>query len=548
MYSLSTPALSVNYRDTFRPLIAFDEDSDPLDLIDTEKALNGHVASSSAASSSTGGGLFHLLFSSPSSTPDPGKLFRRKFESWINDLDQCLEDSRYNPVELASLQEAVRPIFLKGTTTIIRRKINKLRAGSTKLDNILKKLDKYILRILRTPSLAKIASASPDCPALEFTSSHFGSSISTFNRAGFLRPAGSVCLPAGTAPVDPKLISQQVAEQTRRLIIIRKVREVTLHSPKSGRDWEEKFIKGVEELNSEKELIELGNQISPLQLTAVIHAFITHPKGEWKLPLIFGRLDTSTLIEILTSLDSSELCILNVGLKRGVGQNPVWFREALKSQAESLKQQCSEIKERVDALTERIKADEKCQGLRRRDMQLIHELADNVHLRLLCMTEKLPDLYKDIIEAEELHKLFFETIPSQLKLLHKRLTSKEASADDHDISLLPTIYEKVFSPNVFDLDDEAYEILGAWVIYNLGDYRNVGLFGRLSKEEYDQLSQKIKPGGLFQLAADNLAFLGIKKINDWIRLEIFNKIMLKEYLSNEDRSKQLRERSLELLT
>ena len=338
-------------------------------------------------------------------------------------------------------------------------------------------------------------------------------------------------------------VLREITERTQQLQIVRRVKEVTLFNHQYSKDWEKSFIKAADELCQEKELIELGRQLSALQLIALIRSYFINQREGWKLLFIIGSLDSSTLIEMLTTLDTSQLGILNICLKRGMRQHPDWFTEAIKRQAETFLSRCSEMEEGVNALAERFASDDKCHQLRSSDLQLIRQIRETARLRYDCLSEKLSRVYKEIIADDRVCAQLTEELPSRYRLLLKRLTDVEAPEGNPQNCLLPIINKKVFDSSEFTPDDKAFEMLGEWSIISLPDYFKTGLFGNISKEEFDRMTATKKNSDLYQLAIDNLSFLGIELISDWKRLEIFNGRILKDYLKEEGRSQILRKRS-----
>lgn len=541
MFSLNELPTSINYRDVFRPLIALQEETDPLTLIGKE---------ANSPSTSSGGFISSLFFSSGPeslSTQEIGKLFRKKIKAWIEKLDAYLEKSRFDPLELSSFQEAVRPIYMEGKTTVLRRKIEQLGDKSPKTVKVLNKLDKYLLRVLQAPHLAKIAQAEPDSPSLMYAGRSSFFSMPPFGRSTGIKGIHDAIVPWGTIAVDSGNIQREMVERTKQLQITRRVKEVTLINHKHCKDWEENFVKEAALLFKEKELIELGKQVSSLQLITLIRAHIIDQKEEWKLPFIICSLDCSNLIEMLASLEPTQLSILNIALKKGVKQNPEWIASAIKQQAEVLLQKCIEIEESVDILVEKFRSEEKTHLLKQGDMLLVNQLRDTVRLHYNCLSNKLPLLYRNLGIEKEARKIIDEGLSSRYRLLLKRLTDSKAPEENPDNCLLPVIYEKVFDSTEFTSEEKAFEMLGEWCILQLADYLEAGLFGGITNKEFELLINSQKPSDLYSLAVNNLSSLGIKTIADWKKIEIFNAIMLKEYLNNPCRSQKLRERSMAIL-
>ena len=534
MLSPSYDHLSVNYRDVFRPLIALDHDSDPLSII--------QMKVESAASSSTSGGFFSSIFSSYSleASPNIGKLFRREIKDWIDKLDQYLEDNRYHPLELRTLQEAVKPIYLEGKTQILKEKFEELGIYSDKMSSCLDKLNKYLLRILRAPHVAKIAEADPMINTLF----HSRYPMSSLRSIAGIRVGGALMAPVRTEPIDPSIVHREMMQRALQLQNRRRAKEVALYTPKWGERWQQNLIKGVIELEKEDEIKELGLQLNPIQILVIVNALLQNQTEEWKLVFLFANLKADTLIESLHSFDNNQLYLLNASLKRGIIHNRTWFEDATKKQVLSMQYGCKIIEDQVDAITSRYKDDERCHLLTERDIQLIYELADNIWLRLTGISDKLEKIYEQTIQDSDVLALLFSEIPERYRKLHTLLTDKSDSDDNTDNLLWPTLYEKVFHTSELEDDDEAMEIFGAWSIFTINDYWKSGLFGNISEDEFRGLTEKHQTTELFILAVGNLTYLNIKHISDWKRVEIFNASMLKNYVARECNARALKTRSL----
>lgn len=543
MFPHITHHSSINYRDAFRPLIALHQETDILSII--HKELEKMPASSSSA------GFFSKMFAASSTARPPveiEKLFRRKIKDWIELLDDYLETNRYNPVGLPELQEAVRPIYLEGKTQILAEKMKRAGLFTKKTEGVVQKLNKFLLRVLQAPHVSKIAetdSGSLSSLLLSHQPLAMGSIRSIRSFTG-LSIGGLLAASSESTPVDPAEVHREMIQRSHQLQIKRRAREVSLFNPKWGDGWEEKIIQAMESVDKEDVLKELGNQLSPIQLIVIFQHLLQKPSENWKLVFLLASLKSDPLIELLPSFTTNQLYLMRAAVTSGAEQNREWFENAVKSQALSILNSCKLIEDKVNALSMRFKQEDKCHLLTGQDIQILHELAENLRLRLGVLREKLDKIYDKELLGDEVIGILFSEVPGKFQYLHNRLT-KGSGVEDGDDPIWPIIYQKVFEASDFEDDEEAIEILAEWSIVNPKDYRESGLFGNLTDDEYKSLTDKHVSTRLYKLGVDNLAFLNIKHISDWKRLEIFNANMLKNYLAQEKHALALKARSLTLL-
>lgn len=532
---------SINYRDIFRPLISLHQDTDIFSIV--QKELDRTPCSASSA------GFLSTFFSSASSarsTVEVEKLFRKKIKGWIDLLDQHLEDNRYNPVELPDLQEAVRSIYVEGKTVILEQKLKVAGLLSAKTIQTIEKLNKFLLRVLRAPHVSKIAGVdSFSATSLSFTRPAilFGTTRPMRSIAG-LSMTGALSVSRGSVPVDPAEIHREMIERAHQIQIRRRAKEVSLFNPKWGEGWEDKIIQAIARVDKEEVIKELGSLLTPIQLIVIVQYLLQKSSEDWKLVFLFCSLNTDTLMELLPSFETSQLYLIRASISRGAEQNREWFAEAVKNQALSIKLGCKFIEDKVNAMATRFEEEERCHLLTEQDVQVLHELAENIRLRLAVLCEKLEKVYDpEVLEKSVIETLFTE-VPERFKLLHKRLTEMR-KPEEFDIDLIwPLIFEKVFGAADLDDDEEAMEMLGVWSIINPRNYFESGLFGDITEDEYKNLTDKHSTTQLFRLGIDNLSHLDIKHISDWKRLEIFNANMLKNYLARKTHAQALKARSL----
>jgi hypothetical protein len=508
---LSFVRSSNDYHDTFRPLLNLNKESDVLSLISDE------LPSPPSPSSS----YFPSFFVASSSVTNTriSKLFQKKIKQWTDSLDSLLESNRYHPLELQLLQEAVRPIFMEGKLTILKEKIRSRHLLSDKLSNTIAKLDAYLIRVLTTPCLTRLKMHEPGSPT----------------GWPFLALTGYYSITRSSFPqqhADPVRIQQDRESLAKQLQNSRQAADAALFTPAWGKAWQERLIESVKQLNKEGEIKALGKKLTPLQACVLVNAFVHDQSEEWKLIFILGGLNTPAFLETLQSFDPNLLCFLNAFIQRGSSHALLsWFKDAIRSHRNDIEKGCLATESKVNALAERFEKDLKGYLLTEGDIQHIHELADNVRLRLHGISQLLPQLLKNLKLDTETYRSLFEEIPSRYAALLKRLTETRYDENCPVQYLLPIIYHKVFTTSCITDEEEAFEILGTWGIINLKQYWKVGLFGEIDKTQFKQLESSHPNSFLFGLARDNLAELGIHTIGDWKQIAIFNAIMLNHYLN-----------------
>jgi len=565
-----------NYSATFRDLLCLHKDFDILTLVQDKLP-----AQKPEPVSTTSFFLKLIMVETPKVHPDyqkqVKKIFRKKIEGWTDTLDTELEEVRFTPKLLKALQEVVYKIFSERKLMILEEKLESHALLDEKMKNLLIKIKIHVRRTLLTPSLEKLRIRSKknafftlrknDKATLEllptprknlmclllpgessFTSAKNAPRKDASEEIRRSKSDSDLWESSSRCPVRPGKENQEVDNhEILELIAIQKQSlhhqqracEISIFNYSWGKEWKEKLLPAFEELKEEGAICAVAEKLDTLQVLQIINRFLDDQKHEWKLIYLFGSIKHTTFVEMIQSFEGNILTHLNEILRRSSPESIKWFQEAFRVQRDGFIESCNNMKNLIDALAKRFRDDIEGHNLRETDLYQIYELVDHIALTMNVILEKLDPFLRDVITHPETRHVLFVGLKKDYKTHMTRLTETRDYDERPAGCLFPIIYRNIFERTELGDLDEAYDIFADWGIFRIEDYREAGLYGRISNDLYAKLNLQSSVVNPFQLATNHLAKLGIKTIADWKRLKIFNLSLLKIYLAKKEISESL---------
>jgi hypothetical protein len=360
--------------------------------------------------------------------------------------------------------------------------------------------------------------------------------------------------------------------------------------PQNEALWEHILLKEFSQLQNADEVAAGASVLNSLQAMHLLQNGFNSSEHWWKLPYLLGSLTFEVFQETLYSFSCEQIAVMNARLKKNNEYVKQWMDETFKKTRQSLIDTCNLKKDAIDKLTRRFRVELNAHEISPKDVEDIKILFGDVSLHfegvnkfrlLLADVTKDPQATQDFADLDQEYQIFLtrlkridlhkesgkspfisNSIPRKTQILQiseglqsrveeLKLLLKQEDADStriienvqkdveniqlllkHEEPINGCVYEIIYN-NAFTAferadNDDAYESLGDWSICSVDDYKSIGLLGSLPDADFERM--KAEPTEIFKIGFKQLRKLGIEKIADWKRLEIYNKQMLAAYL------------------
>lgn len=507
------------------------------------------------------------------------KHLKQKLNRWCEEIDLELEGARYNPNLLERLKIVFQEIFEGGKTTILEHKIEEASLPFQKLEPILRRLDRLIMRVIGTPSLEKLHQPR------RFVRYHRGPVFSPLTTTGWFTPTFSSRLitrdslisssaspklkratlkslgrskslpninfksqsrPSDRSKADEmELLRKELAAKESSLSLESKVRKICASTPSVGDNWAHFLIQGIKALTEEQEVIAVAKALNALQAINILTGLLHDSKEEWKISLLIGGLDAQVFEECIPAFDDSQLTFLGDILCTGNKLQLRWLDEQFYRFRQWYIDACNKTTSRINAMAKRFREDTEGNLLTSSDLQYIAELEGTINLKMQSISDKLFKLIKRVPLHPETKHVLFEGVIKDYRVLLIRLRETRDYDDRPAGCLFPIIFRNVFDRAGLGNDDEAYDIFGNWNLLYGKDFYEAGVFGNITFEEFKVLESKVE--NIFIQMQGHLASQGICKVTDLKKLLIFNNHLLSCYLKDSRRATALGDLSRQII-
>lgn len=477
-------------------------------------------------------------------------VIRTKLKDYTKVWQLELKQARYNPILLTTLKNKVQPLKDKVIQVNTALDCHAFNTGPLKK---------------RTQKLIDTIKEIADAPTAIIACSR----LSSFG------------LPPFPFPLSLSLESQrQAASVQTNLSFDRQIIEINMSLNGATKKIDNEWI-CFEELTTVDGVIEFAGRCNISQVVNVLDILRANPDQQWKLPYYFGGLTIETLETLFIQATEDWLSIYNQILKNSCESGKTWFENRVMEIRQIFADRNNAIEVEVNRLTATARTFKK-------SFQVTNEFLENVKALSEKISHVTPasknfgillDGYLD--QSETFNSLMID-IPKKYEYLERRLSNDEDIYSpykapgktkellDENRNLLEThkndsqivavatknikkfeedlkneelqkfiegcifgiLYRNLFVDEKLSRNSEAYEVFASWDIKNIDDYRKYGLLGNISDEKYKTYTDSLHQSrGLpYVDACRNLAKVEIHYVRDFMRLQIFNREMLQEYL------------------
>ena len=461
-----------------------------------------------------------------------------KIRDWSESLWDELEDCRFNRKKLKQLKKTANKIFQN--QCIIEYKLRELNIENENLYESLQILNKRIKSILWTPKIQQESGiqeeglfslisrqnliqrgVSTSCPNNSILT------IPNFGR-GWLQNARS-----GIYQNEKERLKEEIHKQ-----------ELSIHfSPDNIKiypeTWQKHLIEEFKKLEGYETISTAALLVKDVQALEILRNSIKNPSLRFNMVYFIVSLPYETLAVALQGMENEEIAFINQILLKSSEISKYAFQCLFRKQRQMLVEVCNAKGGAIDVLDKRFRVEIEPNAIRREDIKDILDLLQDIKEHLVVF-KQYQLLFAKVVNDSESQRLIFgedAEIEAEYTLQIKRL-----SDDDKEILKVRgcpfgIIHRRVFVDNLvieavdkdyFMDDEEAFEILGAWSIISLAEWRELGLLGEIDEQTFQELSKKSSAG--FCLGRERLAKMGIWTIKDLKNRHIYNASLLKQFI------------------
>ncbi|MEC7839536.1 MAG: hypothetical protein VX777_05815 [Chlamydiota bacterium] len=461
------------------------------------------------------------------------KLIRKKINSWTESLDTILWEVMYNPPQIEYLKNMVKTIIDNCTIALIRKQLKALHSDSEKIEKALSKLELVITRInsvntLQNP-IKTIAPLISPFPCL-------------FPRNTFNYPIQPLNIPNSEPPhvindsveiesVDSSTASQDFSQKKCQTESILKAQQILVLTAKNSKDWIENIATALKSINDIEAIKHVGKNIQAYECMNLIQRIVNDHEHNWKLSYLMGSMSLPVFKYVIAGLDINTLSFINEILIKCDTNCTKWLKEQFERMKDGFISECNHMKIDIDLLCSRFRDDDEGHKITLAEINDINRFANEVNIQR-GIFPKLQTLLKDILKHPESKHVLFEGLVKEYQTFTIRLSEKRSYENRPAGCVWGIIFRNVFERCDLDDEDDVIDIFGDWAITDPDDYRNTGLLGDISNEEFQGLKSNVSD--VYKRAKENLDFLNIHQIKDLKRLDIYNRHMLFAFMMRED--------------
>ncbi|CRX38078.1 hypothetical protein [Estrella lausannensis] len=507
------------------------------------------------------------------------KHLKTKLNKWCEEIDRELEGARYTPYLLERLKVVFQEIFEGGKTAILERKIEEASLPLQKLEPLLRKLDKLIMRVVLTPPLEKLtpprryslfrsggllphmvmpglfgvypSSRLITRSSLASTSSPLASGRPTLKSLGRSKSLPNISLNSQsrtaklTREKEIDNLRKELVTKDRSLALESKVSKICVFTPDFGENWTNFLVAGFKSMTEEEEVIAVAKALNALQAINIINGILHDSREEWKICFLIGGLEAQVFEECIPAFDDSQLTILADILSSGSKMQLKWLDQQFYRIRQWYIDACNKTTSRINAMAKKFREDTEGRFLTSSDLQYMSELEGTIALKMHTISDKLLKLIRRVPLHPETKHVLFEGVIKDYRVLLTRLRETKDYEERPAGCLLPIIFRNVFDRAGITDEDEAYDIFGNWNLLYGKDYYEAGIFGNISFEEFKALETVVS--NIFPQMRAHLSSQGINKVADLKKLLIFNNHLLTCYLKDARRAVALGDLSREII-
>jgi hypothetical protein len=498
------------------------------------------------------GGLFSSFFTTQS-PPLDAAIFAKKVENWGEYLlAQWINATKsINREQLEKLKMVALKIHEEKKVGIIRKALAQLQINDDRINTALATLENRVSVILAPPQTKPIVSQAlniekhpqmgmeisyspPDSDSYKYISAR------SFSETDAERPfLNSHYDRRLTRHIDARILDIQTKKENKKKLAIR-MHDLYLNMKKEQPIEYGRFLSIVK---TPEEWHAYGRALKLEEANELLGHMLNDFNLHRYIPRFIMCLRFEILENVLHSCSHEQLRMINGLFIKCTDTKEEWFIERYKKKRQKFADISNTLAAQIDSLDERFRRIHPTQitlhdikqmdqlvtcielhkqGFEAFSIIVKNALRDHTTLRLITGTEEKPS---DLAEEYRNH---IRRMSSDPKLY------SEARGCPYEI-----INGMIFSDRDLDDADDAAEIFAAWGILNLSDYEDAGLVTelpenvrrewRLDPSLGHKMARCFALKKLAKIHGDDDRFQGIYL---WKHLRIYNKFMLKQYLSS----------------